>query len=583
MTYYNTRLNILNIIFNDIVNDKLSYNEAIDKMNSMTLKFNITIDNFIFESYTIIVKYIINNIVNKKLLYSQAEHRMKILATKLNLNVDDFISNYGGLIDNSIESLSLSNGQVTIIEKLSNKYINILHHGITYNFNFNTKQMIPKMMIRCSSHRILKLFGYFENIMCNYYNKLLKNPSRISYIELSRKYNSAINYINQHFKIDLPLIISPHNSLRRNAYKSGLYYCPLLGLNYDDDELCFWKKEFITLESEKGINWIKENNKNLYNRMVEYHKSEKIIVHGQHCSWLKSDLSNVAKSINLFLSHKTFGGIVTPDNINIYCRDFGNYTKFGRKKLAYFNNTISVGDVCIRCVCIKTNNLQCNTLFNLSDSITYHQFKKSFDSYIPHDTFDDDNLFVQDPVNSMFERLNSLLDPSKCPSIRTCSSCPICNYVNTIENTEALLNSNGNNPLLKHPSDVICGNLSCGHKYCTDCKLSHPGFICRGFPEEDDTEKDIQSCPACGHITNRISGCTCMTCEIPTCNKTWCWICRCIRYKEQDPDNINPDYLHYCMDINRYQSNPKWINNPDFIPYKNVPPVGQENMDFIPA
>jgi len=545
-----------------------------------------------------ITKNTIINTINREIVFNNYDYnialdKLKDIAVRYNINENDFVDNYIGLINNNMQSsLKLTNEDkrklhILCINKKYKDYRE--NNGILYNFDFVIGKIIPIGYDGfIFKNKILKLYRHFENILTKYIDIFKRNPSYKVYYELAHKYNMSINYINQHFKNDMTVpfeyAIEPNDiKIKRNAFKSALYYCPLLSLEYDENELSDWKKEYMRLEKEYGNEWLKNHRPDIYNKMTHFHKNEKIVVHGQHCSWLKKDLPNVAKSINSFLSNKKYNsGIITSDNINIFCKDFNKYTNFGRNKHKNFSGIITVGDVCIRCICIKDNYIQCNALFNLSDIETYNKFKKCFSSHIIEHKYDDD-IFIQDPVEYMFERLDSLLDPSKRPSIRTCSKCPKCEYINTFENKEAILNSSGTNPLLKHPSDVICGNPICNYNYCTDCKLSHPGFICRGFPEEEDTAKDIEACPACGHITNRIDGCTCMTCAIPTCRKTWCWICRCIRYPEQNPDNINYDLLHYCMDDNRYQSNPNWYNNPDFIPYKNIAPKGQEGMDFIPA
>jgi hypothetical protein len=520
--------------------------------------------------------------------------KLKQLSYRFNINETEFVESYIGLIDNDmISSLTLTDADKIKLDNLcfKLKYDKYNENGLEFKFDFEIGRISPIILNKNYQfkNRILRLFKHFENVICKYKNILSISPSRKSYTELLRKFNTSINYINQHFKDELKPSLSyaiepNNNNNKRTAFKSALYYNPLLKLEYDNSELLDWKILFMELEKKHSIEWIKNNNSFLYNKMIQFHINEKIVVHGQHCSWLKKDLANVAKSINSFLSNKKYNsGVITNDNINIFCRDFNKYTKFGKKKNLSFNDTITIGDVCIRCICLKDDYIECNTLFNLSNVETYNNFKKCFSLYESKDEYDDDGIFIQDPVNNMFERLESLLDPSKRPSIRTCSKCPKCEHVNTVENKEAIINSKGDNPLLKHPSDVMCGNPLCNYEYCTDCKLSHPGFICRGFPEEEDTEKDIESCPACGHTTHRIGGCTCMTCEIPTCRKTWCWLCRCLRYPEQNPDDINPELLHYCMDEHRYYSNINWVSNPDFKPYKTVAPEGHEDMDFVPA
>jgi len=535
-----------------------------------------------------IIDAIKKEIVNKNIEYDEAVIILHQVAQKFNQDKDEFVNNYVGLIDNNMKSsLCLDDNYKQELKNLCNirKYDKYYEKSYIFQFDFSIGRILPVLVYRTFKyeHKILKLFRHFENIMYTYKHKLALNPSRTSYMELTRKYNMSINYINQHFNklIKLPYCVEPlTNTYKPKSFKSGLYYEPLLGIDYDDTELSEWKKTFIELEKENSISWIKEHNPNLYNKMIKFHIKEKIVVHGSKCCWLKNDLANVAKAINSFLSDTKYnGGIITNENIDIYKKNFVKYTNFGKKKCNNFDENIIVGDVSIRCICIKSNYEQCNTLFNISHTETFEVFKLKFKDYKYNNTFDEGGGFIQDPVEYMFERLDTLLDPSKRPNNRLNSSCPKCNHIN--QNDEAILNNKGYNPILKHPSDIICDN--CHHAYCTDCSLSHPGFICRGFPEENDTAKDIESCPACGHITERTGGCTCMTCVIPTCRRTWCWFCRCLRHPEQNVNNINPDLLHYCMDEYRYISNHDWVNNPDFKPYKVVAPLGSDDMDFVPA
>ena len=103
----------------------------------------------------------------------------------------------------------------------------------------------------------------------------------------------------------------------------------------------------------------------------------------------------------------------------------------------------------------------------------------------------------------------------------------------------------------------------CNYQYCTDCKQSHPGYICRGIPPEDDPDIEAQSCPGCFAKTYKRDGCPCMKCGNPSCGKIWCWTCRCLRHPE-----TRYDKPHYCPTDLNYRSNPAWGNH--FVPYRRL-------------
>jgi len=516
-------------------------------------------------------------------------NKIKELAQELNI-----LDQVCGVVDiELIKSVSISpsnlhfliNKYTVCIKKPSNKY--------TYIYDFDSKTLldqdsnpfdpysIESLRNRNNLTRIDKLSIHIYNVCVYYQNQFRKQPTREFYDKLTGKFNISANFINQYFNMPCPLVdIIPTNRQKPKSenWKVGISVDGLYNIE-TDEELTGWKAELVKLTTTNTIEWVKINQTPVYNEMLVFHRTSRSLAHDSHY-WVHSNLWDMSKYIVGFFKSKEFEGIVSRENITAYQTTFGSYTQFGKKQNPNFSNTINIGDVCVRCPCLQDGIYMCNHLFNLSDPETFSLFSKVFLNYTFKEDLNDLGEQIPNPIDTMFAYINAKLHPEKSLNMRINSKCPSCRTYNT--SSEAMININGDNPILKHPSEITC--VECFLEYCSDCLQTHPGRICRGFVEDSDCDPEVQLCPACGHTTNRIDGCTCITCQIPNCGKTWCWICRCLRHPEQHVDNIDPELNHYCMTLNRYMSNPQWEDNTQFVPYEENAPIGRDpRLNFVPA
>lgn len=81
----------------------------------------------------------------------------------------------------------------------------------------------------------------------------------------------------------------------------------------------------------------------------------------------------------------------------------------------------------------------------------------------------------------------------------------------------------------------------CGWKFCPKCfEEPHSGKTCEEFKKSEEQRKKLNDeaakadekelsnykrCPWCTALVQKISGCECMTCYIPSCRKKFCYIC----------------------------------------------------------
>ena len=522
------------------------------------------------------------------------DRRVKMLNRIKQLAIEfGVISDVRGIVDIDIhKNITISSEQIEYIKLLYTSYLKRPNIKYTQTFSFSTKTILYVSSSSFdetteSSHqeltRIDRLAQSLYTVIYKCITDFKKNPTKDNYIKIVGKFNKAANDINQFFNLLEHKAISiiptfQEKRLPGTNYRHGIWTDLLYNVDLDEDELkelSGWKLELVQLEKQHDINWVKKYRIDLYNQMVSFHRKDKTLVHenpNKHY-WDRDKIWYYAKIMIDFFKNRKYCGVVTRNNIDTYCRHFDKYTQFG-KTTPNFDATIRIGDICIQCPCLE-NYFPCKCLFKLSDPSTFEAFTKAMVGYSHKVDLNDMMIQIADPVETLLKYIEIRKDPSKSPNLRLNTTCPKCSYINTFENKEAIRNSTGENPLLQHPSDVICGR--CQHEYCTDCKRTHKGFICRGFPEEDDCNKQIELCPACGHTTDRISGCTCITCEIPSCGKTWCWICRCLRHPEHSSNTI-----HYCITQNRGNTNPNWRLNPNVVLCTEVAPVSLDGMDFVP-
>ena len=498
-----------------------------------------------------------------------------------------------GLVDTDIVN-GMHNKDADILN-LKNRYYEVINnpqHKWSYKFSFPLCKIMHKEgnkisqldtfpIVRTLDSRLDKLAFHIYNVVYYCSHRLSQDPTISNYHLMISMFNISANFINQYFSDKVVSLV--HNPRARQRPKSQKFKIGIMinGLHHDDinvRELNGWKLEFTQLVNTHDIEWVKINRKDLYTLMLAFHRNGRTMVHGGDGNphyWIRENMWEYAKVINMFLNNKHYGGIVTRTNKANYINEFTEYTQFSKKH--YSNKKINVGDICVPCPCLcEEDSLPCSCLFNLSDSMTFESFTLAFKDYSIITDINDVGDQVPDPVKIMFATLEVLRNPSLRPNNRLKSTCPQCKFVNDASD-EAKWNNSGNTPLLSHPCEVVCKNLECSHKYCTDCLQYHPGIICRGFVEDPECDPNVQLCPACSHTTYRVDGCTCITCELPNCRKTWCWICRCLRHPEQH-ERINPDLIHYCMDVDRYITNPSWRNNPEFKPYRQLAPSGRGRL-----
>jgi hypothetical protein len=82
---------------------------------------------------------------------------------------------------------------------------------------------------------------------------------------------------------------------------------------------------------------------------------------------------------------------------------------------------------------------------------------------------------------------------------------------------------------------------ACGYKFCPKCmEEPHPKMNCEQFriaeikrkkdqknadAVDEKFFKNYKRCPWCTALIERISGCDCMTCSIPSCKQKFCITC----------------------------------------------------------
>lgn len=251
---------------------------------------------------------------------------------------------------------------------------------------------------------------------------------------------------------------------------------------------------------------------------------------------------------------------------------------FGRKKTSPPKFMVPSFTRTARCPCIQNIEkahpitgvmsetvICCNRVFDLGDINTREEILKTFNP----------NNSALGNIQENYNKLMFWFSPYIKNKERLTPTCPFC--MTKFDNIEGLNNYQGKEPLLKHPTDVICPN--CNKDFCTDCKKQHPDELCTGMPRLPDGTFDwlYQSCPGCTTTIERTVGCTFMKCKaLPIidgieriCGAEWCWICRCIRLPE-----FNRETHHYCLvndDYNntdpnfkpRWTHNSRWIENPN--------------------
>ena len=202
-----------------------------------------------------------------------------------------------------------------------------------------------------------------------------------------------------------------------------------------------------------------------------------------------------------------------------------------------------------------------------------HDFGKQLDNDNFHKIFNLENTSLGDIAENL-KQVVYQMSPSMKNMKRLTPTCPAPGCGTTFDNEEGFNNHSIKNCMTRHPTDVECPE--CHHKFCTDCKESHEGFLCNGSPPSPDGTYDWkrQNCPGCEVSIERNGGCTYIKCtaepfvdgEQRLCNTEFCWICRCYRLPE------GPNNDHFCLVDDSLEEvrndpdfKPRWTLNPNWI------------------
>jgi hypothetical protein len=434
-----------------------------------------------------------------------------------------------------------------LIEKYSLPYIDfvnkkeIISDTFTYHY-LKYKQNPIKTFLNIHKNLILIIDDKLEELWKRQYLYL-------DFDKVAKIFNKAANHINLglHLINKIPFAIPPkENKIVSTKYKQNINIESLTSTPIDKEECenLKWKLTvYNMIEQNIPIENLKNINPFYYNELRKFHNLENITIHSSKyakCSVPKEQLQYV---LEYFLNEiEQLKTIPITDNSK-------RYYLFGNKKNKKIE-TYTLGDLYVSCPCIigkMGSGTKCYIKFCMNSEITIKSFYKTF-------SIDFASIKLIKIILNKIKEARIKIDTS----FRVNSKCPNCNYINYSE--EAYYNRSGCNPIKKHPSDVLCEN--CHFQYCTDCKLSHPNIICRGFSSDEDPGPTFQKAPCCRASIERIEGCTYIKC---ICKKSWCWKCRCIRDVEYALTNI-----HYCIIDGQYTSNPNWSN---IIPYKTLAPT----------
>jgi len=394
------------------------------------------------------------------------------------------------------------------------------------------------------------------------------NPHDEKFHIFAGHFNFSANILNSKAKVQIPLAKTPPKRKHKPSflYTQGLFFCTFSGMT-DAVLGCPevpWLDTLRNLQDENNLidlEAVKSSNPGLYNQLTTYHMTQKVVLHRKSktstCTIPKNLLGQLAE---MFIAQLKSGlNLVTPET------DLKNFTHFRKTKTDLWLWKHKVNDPYLRCPCFSPQtSTQCTSCFNVKDRDVVADLHNIFDK-VPG---------VQDKARALYEeirRVTTLLSQT----YRTHPICPQCHTQNI--NEEAIRNQTGDNPAVRHPTDVEC--QSCKHEFCTDCLTSHPGIICRGWSNQDNHDNVVQACPGCKHPTDRIDGCAFIQCEIPTFNKMWCWVCRCFRKREMVNRPQDPNRGHICLVIGKAENNPVWRGNPNVKLYESNAPG---HKDWVP-
>jgi hypothetical protein len=503
---------------------------------------------------------------------AEAEVHIENIAVMYRIPVEDLKNKVLGLYSTqTIALLCITEEQKRQLQLLYTRFYEAKATKVGYRFDFDSNQIIP------NHGRLGSIFTFLRHmtVACGHLQEAFRrSPSLESLDKFLAEYNSAINTIGQRFpglgllRRDREIHLTREKKPLTN-YKPGLTLDATFGLELDPDDLIQdWKREFLARLQDLGsLEKLKLECPSLYGQMAEFHKQQMICLHDNH-KLDKSHRTNFARSVLRFRNTRPYCGLIVRGNFDKFNEKFQKFSPFGKVRNGR-NQTkdLFIGAVCIQCPCFSDGIHECKTLFDITDDENYEAFAKIFDGYELMEAtrvFDPDE--PEHPISAMFQMLTVLRNPDKRPNMRTHTMCPFCATV-LEENPEHAENMKGNNIIRRHSQDVTCPG--CGSGYCTDCGGVHPGIICNGIVgdiNEAGVDKRVQACPGCAFPTDRISGCPNMQCGMAKCGISWCWNCRLYTSGE------GSDNIHYCPTTTHYRANPRWRDDPTFVPYTSTAP-----------
>lgn len=481
-----------------------------------------------------------------------------------NVSIEYVMNNTEGLWNYKKQStLTISDKDfITYIETCYNVIFDYPSTNILYlkYFNFITKKIFyhtsenNNMHNYIANNKLKRIDTALLNVFDTCINEWLKFPHSDNYIIYARKFNYYANIINQQLKLDtkIPLAISSKQKIKLTDKASHNLIIESLSCTRVDES--DFNKNSIEWHAH---NLIINNHNNIPNLLTNKNYKKLCIFHNNSLTIHKSSnwrcsirLNEITNILNIFISEVGVHKINKVEPIKC----------FGSKQSLLVKSKI--GNLSLRCPCHyidKQNNdiHRCNVMFDITN-----------DDVIESLNHFNINESTKDLIEILKHNISNEIIKVR-QSFRINTICPLCNKNNI--NEEALYNDTGNNPKLKHPSDMICTH--CGYHYCTDCKKEfHNNIICRGFTDDENKEygKMFQKSPCCGNAFERIDGCTYIKCD---CEISWCWKCRCIRGKE---GSVIP---HYCIIKDQYIDNPLWKDNSDIVVYESLAPLNFINDD----
>ena len=169
------------------------------------------------------------------------------------------------------------------------------------------------------------------------------------------------------------------------------------------------------------------------------------------------------------------------------------------KNLMFFMNDVN-HEICFECL--------------NSYLLTEIKNNKVINMHCPHCIDSLDNEIIQENVDKeAFEKFLRFVDNNKVLSNKMLRFCPKCNQIIHLNN--------------ENDEKAACSN--CKTEMCTKCNHPfHSNKTCEKVLEGEfkswSNKKEVQRCPKCKVLIEKIEGCNHMTCYV--CHYEFCWLCK---------------------------------------------------------